>query len=86
MRDAMESVAKKFRQGSPAMFASAAVFIVGAVIAVTLLVVRSSVTGDADTNAWLEGRLADLEAGAATPFGIADALLERSANLLTRTS
>ena len=47
---------------------------------------RRRLWGDADTNAWLEGRLAELETGAATPFGIADALLERSANLLTRTS
>jgi LAO/AO transport system kinase len=47
---------------------------------------RRRLWGDADTNAWLEARLAELETGAATPFGIADALLARSADLLTRTS
>jgi GTPase len=41
---------------------------------------------DAGTNEWLEERLPDLESGAATPFAIADALLARSADLLTRTS
>ena len=37
----------------------------------------------AATAAWLEERLPDLEAGRETPFAIADALLARSANLLT---
>ena len=41
---------------------------------------------DPATNAWLEERLPALEAGQATPFGIADALLSRSADLLTRTT
>jgi LAO/AO transport system kinase len=41
---------------------------------------------DAATNAWLEERLPALESGQATPFGIADALLSRSADLLTRTT
>ena len=41
---------------------------------------------DAGTNQWLEERLPDLETGAATPFAIADDLLARSADLLTRTS
>jgi len=41
---------------------------------------------DAATNAWLDDRLADLESGASTPFAIADDLLARSADLLTRTS
>ena len=41
---------------------------------------------DAGTNRWLEERLPDLETGAATPFAIADDLLARSADLLTRTS
>ena len=40
---------------------------------------------DAATNQWLEARLPDLEAGTATPFAIADDLLGRSADLLTRT-
>jgi GTPase len=38
---------------------------------------------DAATAAWLDERLPDLEAGRETPFAIADALLARSANLLT---
>ncbi|MDQ2666883.1 MAG: methylmalonyl Co-A mutase-associated GTPase MeaB [Gemmatimonadota bacterium] len=41
---------------------------------------------DPATNAWLDERLADLESGATTPFAIAEELLGRSANLLTRTS
>lgn len=47
---------------------------------------RRRLWNDPATNAWLEERLADLETGKATPFGIADALLARSADLLTRTS
>jgi LAO/AO transport system kinase len=46
---------------------------------------RRRLWGDAATSAWLEERLPALESGAATPFGIADALLARSADLLTRT-
>ncbi|MEO8621424.1 MAG: methylmalonyl Co-A mutase-associated GTPase MeaB, partial [bacterium] len=48
--------------------------------------VRRRLWSDADTNKWLEDRLADLETGAATPFGIANDLLARSVDLLTRTS
>ena len=48
--------------------------------------VRHRLWTDAATNHWLEERLPDLEAGAATPFAIADDLLGRSAHLLTRTS
>ncbi|MEP7000024.1 MAG: methylmalonyl Co-A mutase-associated GTPase MeaB [bacterium] len=48
--------------------------------------VRHRLWSDADTNKWLEDRLADLETGAATPFGIANDLLARSVDLLTRTS
>ena len=47
---------------------------------------RRRLWADAATNAWLEAQLPALEAGQATPFGIADALLARSADLLTRTS
>jgi hypothetical protein len=47
---------------------------------------RRRLWGDAGTNAWLEERLPALESGHATPFGIADALLARSADLLTRTT
>ena len=48
--------------------------------------VRRRLWADAATNDWLEARLGELETGQATPFGIADALLARSADLLTRTS
>jgi LAO/AO transport system kinase len=47
---------------------------------------RRRLWSDATTNAWLEERLPELETGQATPFGIADALLARSADLLTRTT
>jgi LAO/AO transport system kinase len=47
---------------------------------------RRRLWADAATNAWLDERLPALEAGESTPFGIADALLARSADLLTRTS
>ena len=47
---------------------------------------RRRLWGDVATNAWLEARLAELESGASTPFAIADELLARSADLLTRTS
>ena len=47
---------------------------------------RRRLWGDAATNAWLEDKLPALEAGDATPFGIADALLARSADLLTRNN
>jgi LAO/AO transport system kinase len=47
---------------------------------------RRRLWADAATNAWLEERLPALESGQATPFGIADALLARSADLLTRTT
>jgi LAO/AO transport system kinase len=47
---------------------------------------RQRLWGDEATNAWLEERLPALESGQATPFGIADALLSRSADLLTRTT
>jgi LAO/AO transport system kinase len=47
---------------------------------------RRRLWNDAATIAWLEARLPALEAGQDTPFGIADALLSRSADLLTRTT
>ena len=46
---------------------------------------RRRLWNDAATNQWLEDRLPELEAGTATPFAIADDLLGRSADLLTRT-
>jgi len=39
---------------------------------------------DTDTNEWLDARLLALESGEATPFAVADALLARSADILTR--
>ena len=47
---------------------------------------RRRLWNDAATIAWLEERLPALESGQDTPFGIADALLSRSADLLTRTT
>ena len=44
---------------------------------------RQRLWGDPATLEWLEERLPDLESGRATPFGVADALLARSAGLLT---
>ncbi|MFI5227873.1 MAG: methylmalonyl Co-A mutase-associated GTPase MeaB [Gemmatimonadales bacterium] len=40
---------------------------------------------DAATNRWLDGQLPALESGATNPFAVADALLARSTDLLTRT-
>jgi LAO/AO transport system kinase len=44
---------------------------------------RQRLWGDRATLAWLEERLPELESGRATPFAVADALLARSAGLLT---
>ena len=44
---------------------------------------RQRLWSDDGTSAWLEARLPQLESGAATPFEIADALLARSADLLS---
>jgi LAO/AO transport system kinase len=38
---------------------------------------------DAGTNAWLDARLPEIEAGTTTPYAVADALLARSGPLLT---
>lgn len=46
--------------------------------------VRARLWRDDATNAWIEERLPELESGALTPFAAADALLERSGDLLTR--
>jgi LAO/AO transport system kinase len=46
--------------------------------------VRQRLWGDAATTAWVADHLDALESGAETPFGVADALLARSADLLTR--
>jgi LAO/AO transport system kinase len=47
--------------------------------------VRRRLWGDADTNAWIDAQLPELESGATTPFAVADALLARSGDLVTRT-
>jgi LAO/AO transport system kinase len=44
---------------------------------------RERLWSDGETSAWLEARLPLLESGTATPFEIADALLARSADLLS---
>jgi hypothetical protein len=46
--------------------------------------VRRRLWTDAGTTAWLDGQLAALESGATNPFSVADELLARSVNLLTR--
>jgi predicted transcriptional regulator len=47
--------------------------------------VRQRLWTDAATDAWLAEQLPALEAGEATPFGVADALLARSGPLLSQT-
>ena len=44
---------------------------------------RRRLWNDAATSAWLDERIPALESGRETPFGVADALLARSADLLT---
>lgn len=46
---------------------------------------RRRVWDDPAIQAFVEGALADVEAGTSTPFGIADELLRRGAGILTRT-
>jgi LAO/AO transport system kinase len=48
--------------------------------------VRRRLWSDAPLVAWLDEQLPDLEAGVRNPFEIADALLARSGDLLTRTT
>lgn len=48
--------------------------------------VRRRLWSDAGTTAWLDAQLPALEAGTATPFGVADELLRRSGDLLTGTT
>jgi LAO/AO transport system kinase len=52
------------------------------VVEVAELRVRQRLWGDAATNAWVDGRLPELERGTVTPFTVADELLSRSAALL----
>ena len=46
---------------------------------------RTRLWRDAATSAWVDARLPELEAGATTPFAVADALLAQSGDLLTGT-
>jgi len=48
--------------------------------------VRARLWHDAGTNAWLEERLGALETGTTNPFAVADELLVRSTDILTRTN
>ena len=48
--------------------------------------VRSRLWQDEVTTRWLDGRLPELESGITTPFTVADELLARSGEQLTRTS
>ncbi len=48
--------------------------------------VRDRLWTDTATGQWLDDQLGALEAGATNPFDVADALLERSRNLITRTN
>ena len=54
------------------------------VVAVVESRVRQRLWTDAPLVAWLDEQLPDLEAGARNPFEVADALLARSSDLLTR--
>jgi LAO/AO transport system kinase len=47
--------------------------------------VRERLWSDAESNAWLAAKLPALEAGTATPYGVAEELLGRSGNLITGT-
>ena len=53
------------------------------VVEVVELKVRQRLWGDPATSAWVAERLAALESGAETPFGVADDLLARSGELLS---
>ena len=55
------------------------------VVAVVEERVRRRLWDDAATGAWLDEQLPALEAGRTNPFGVADALLARSGDLLTRS-
>ena len=46
--------------------------------------VRQRLWDHGPTNEWIESRIPELEAGRTTPFGVADELLARSADLLAR--
>ena len=46
---------------------------------------RARLWSDPGTNAWIDERLAGLEGGTLTPFGVADELLARSGPLMAGT-
>jgi LAO/AO transport system kinase len=46
--------------------------------------VRTRLWNDAATNEWLNDQLGELEAGTTNPFDVADQLLARSGDLVTR--
>jgi hypothetical protein len=46
--------------------------------------VRERLWRDQETNAWLDDALPALDEGSLTPFAAAEALLERSVELITR--
>jgi len=46
--------------------------------------VRGRLWRDSETNRWVDSRLDELESGATNPFAVADELLARSADILTR--
>ncbi len=48
--------------------------------------VRTRLWSDAETNRWLETQLPAMESGDRTPFDVADELLRRSTELITRAS
>lgn len=54
------------------------------VVDVVEMRVRSRLWTDAGTNAWLDEQLPALEHGTTNPFAVADSLIERSVNLITR--
>ncbi len=45
---------------------------------------RSRLWKDGEANGWLQARIAELESGAATPYTVADELLEAHGHLVTR--
>jgi LAO/AO transport system kinase len=55
------------------------------VVEVTEDRIRRRLWRDAGTTEWVDAQLDALEAGSITPFAVADALLARSGDLLTRT-
>jgi LAO/AO transport system kinase len=55
------------------------------VVEVVERTMRGRLWSDAATNGWIDGQLAALEAGERNPFDVAEELLGRSGDLLTRT-